>query len=140
MANGNQFDPIAASALAALDTTRRSLTAAQQDMNAPEVPAQSQIFQTGRQGIQTVAQLSPANVLAKQGGLPGMPGNGGNGGQQGFMGLPSPQQLLPNNLGQVGAQVPSPPSPPTNGNGGGGTTTTTSRGGGQSRSNGTTRT
>lgn len=72
-----QFDPVAAAALGALDATERSLGQAQNQLNAPELPGQRGLMDSVRQAIRQVSQFSPPNVLASgQGpsGLPPLPG------------------------------------------------------------------
>jgi hypothetical protein len=96
-APGNrQFDPVAAASLAAVNATDRSLRSIQQNLNAPELPAQNQAAQAFTQSIQSVAQLSPAQVLASGQApqLPGMEGNSALPTPQ-SLGLPSIQQLMP---------------------------------------------
>lgn len=107
-ANPNrQFDPVAAAALAGINASRRSLRAVRQDTGAPQVPGESQAASLATQGIQTVAQVSPFNVLARGGG-PNLPGGQGQfplpNPQQ--AGLPAPNQLLPGNMSS--GQFPLP--------------------------------
>lgn len=106
-ANNSQFDPVAAGAQAALDATRRSMTNAQREAGAPEAPAQSQAFDTTFQLIETVAQFSPANVLAR-GDLP-MPSAGGSdlplpgvAGSGPLANFPTPDEMLPGGAGGAG--------------------------------------
>jgi len=128
MANGRQFDPVAAAATSALDAQQRQLRQVRSQFDAPELPAESQAFSTSRNAIQALAQFSPANVAAR-GSLPSdlpMPGD-----QMAGVHLPGLQrngglnrtlrQLRPDN---VLADAPDPlgilPGSPSSGGGGGG--------------------
>lgn len=130
MANGNrQFDPVAASATAALNATQRSLQSFQGNLNAPPAPAQSQAFTQTRSILSTISSFSPANVLAT-GQTPSLPGMQGQNPLQNLPGLQgqNPLQNLPGLSGMQGDG--GPPLPPTPsgmpgpdmdmGNGGGG--------------------
>jgi len=143
-APGNrQFDPVAAASLAAVNATDRSLRSVQQNLNAPELPAQNQAAQAATQSIQSVAQLSPARLLAT-GEAPQLPGMGGNSAlpTPQSLGLPSIQQLMPGMGGAGGFPGPGDfvQQPSTGGgNSGGSSTTTASRSGNGGRMAGQSR-
>lgn len=63
--NGRQYDPAAAAASSALDASQRSLRQVRSQVDAPELPAESQAFTGARNAVQTVSQFSPANVAAR---------------------------------------------------------------------------
>jgi hypothetical protein len=137
MAQGNrQFDPVAASATAALNATQRSLQSLQSDVGAPQAPAQSQAFTQSRNILNTVAQASPFNVLAR-GQAPGLPGAQGQNPLQALPGMgaqgQNPLQNLPFMGGQGAQGLPPTPQgfPGPNAQGGGNAT-----GGGTSGGNG----
>jgi len=120
MANGKrQFDPVAAAATSALDASQRSLRQVRSQMDAPELPAESQAFTGARNAVQSFSQFSPANVLARRNNplpqpgqqmqnvsLPGMDGQALPQGLEQFApqnvlgSLPSPQQMLPGGSSQ----------------------------------------
>lgn len=145
MANGNQFDPIAASASAALQATERSLNQAQGTLGTPALPAQPQAFSSVRTAFNNIAQMSPMNVLAR-GGLPGMGGQGGGlplPGMQGQGGLPTPPGMQGQNFPQMPQQnfprmpqqnIPQPQTQPERSeDAGNGTAEEKRKGGSQSR-------
>lgn len=136
----HQFDPVAASAIAALNSSQRAQRSLRQSLGAPEPPGIEGAFNQSRSVLQQASSLAPLNVLASPNG-PSLPGFGG-GGQQNVLGnLPTPDQFLPGMQG-AGQQSPIPTPqqllpgmgqnqqfPPTPGGGGGG-------GGGSGGSNG----
>lgn len=95
-----QFDPVAGAALGALNSAQNGLRRFQNQTNAPQLPAQANVLNTVRQGISTVAQFSPFNVLARGRAPSGLPA------------LPSP-------FGESAFEVPQPPSFGGGGGGGG---------------------
>lgn len=95
MVNGQNFDPLFAGAQSALNASQRGLSNLQNQVQAPQLPAQNQAFAQSRSLLNNVAQFSPLNVLAS-GELPGL-----GGGQGGQFQLPFLQ----------GGQPPLPPTP-----------------------------
>jgi len=95
----HQFDPVAASAIAAINSTQRAQRTLRQQAGLPAPPGVEGAFNQTRSVLQQVSSFSPLNMLGMQGGpqLPGMSGQGG---------LPSPEQLLPGQ-GAAGG-LPSP--------------------------------
>lgn len=95
----HQFDPVAASAIAALNATQRTGRNVRQQAGLPEPPGAEGALNQSRNVLQQVSAYSPLNMLGSPGGpsLPGMSGQGG---------LPNPADLLPGN-GAQGA-LPNP--------------------------------
>lgn len=113
-ARNRQFDPVAAAATAALDASQRNIRQVRSQVDAPELPAESQAFSGARNAIQSASSLSPANVLAKSDGpvpspnevtnnlsLPGMDGGSMPSGMEALApsnvlsNLPDPAGILP---------------------------------------------
>jgi len=126
--HNRQYDPVAASAQAALDATERGIRAANRNYSLPRPPKSSAAFNMARDGIDTVSAVSPFNLAFGGGG-----GGGGGGGAGGSAALPGPDlRKIDRQVGQVlPSQVPTPmdllPSnmspggggrPPRGGNGG----------------------
>ncbi|PSQ70913.1 MAG: hypothetical protein BRD38_04040 [Bacteroidetes bacterium QH_9_67_14] len=104
----HQFDPVAASAIAAINSTQRAQRTLRQQAGLPEPPGVEGAFNQSRTVLSQLSSMSPLNMLGSQGG-PQLPGFGGQGAQGGPMGLPSPQQLLPGQMGAGAAGgIPTP--------------------------------
>lgn len=86
-----QYDPVAASAIAALNSTQRTGRALRQQLQAPEPPGAEMAFNQSRSVLQQVSSLSPLNVLG-EGRAPQLPGMQAQGGP--LPGLPAPQQVM----------------------------------------------
>jgi len=121
----HQFDPVAASAIAALNSTQRAQRTIRQQAGLPAPPGAEGAFNQARSVLQQVSSMSPLNMLGTQGGpqLPGMSGQGGLPSPQELLpgqgaagGLPSPQELLPGQMAAggfppfPGQQAPRGPS------------------------------
>jgi hypothetical protein len=124
MANGNrQYDPVAASAQAALDATERGIRSANRNFSVPRPPAQQTAFNGARNAIDSLSEFSPANLaLSGNGPSPpeGLPGPDPQSIDQQISGvlpssIPTPMELM----GGGGSSRPSP-SPPSNGGSGSG--------------------
>jgi hypothetical protein len=135
----HQFDPVAASAIAALNAAQRTERTVRNQMGTPAPPGADSAVNSARDVLMQVSSFSPLNVLGSgrspdlpgmqgAGGLPNpqqfLPGMQGAGGlpqlpgMQGAGGLPNPQQLLPS-MGQQTGMTGRRQRPSGNGENGG---------------------
>jgi len=91
----HQFDPVAASAIAALNAAQRTERTVRSQVGAPAPPGADSAVNSARDMLMQVSSFSPLNILGS-GQTPQLPGMQGQGG------LPNPQQLLPGMQGQGG--------------------------------------
>jgi hypothetical protein len=121
----HQFDPVAAGAIAAINSSQRATRSMRNTLGAPQLPGMEQAFNMSRNFALQASSFAPGNVLA----APDAPGPFGGGGQgplpnlQGMFGnLPTPDQVVPGAQGQGQgplSQLPTPPTPQQAGAGAG---------------------